>query len=373
VGILVIMIAHAERSRRLRRLLARLAADCGGDLAALAWPSSPGAVDGFEWVAGDEADTARAQAALAKLARGPDTELSADELDAFEAIVLTRNRPVAFVEQGSYADFAAPWRALNEDSVRSGLAPLFGAVGRIELSDNPIVPFVGTGFVVGPGLVMTNRHVAEVFCQGIGHRQLVFRPGRTGIHFGRERGARDGEPAALRVRDVVMVHPYWDMALLSVDGIPAERAPLTLGVEQPEALIDREIVVVGYPSRDLRNDAEVQDRIFARTFHVKRVQPGKLRGRSTIRSFESDVPAIEHDASTLAGNSGSAVIDVATFQVVGLHFGGRYLVGNYAVPMYELARDPRIVAAGVCFSGTPADVDARAQEAWRRIESEIVA
>ena len=39
-----------------------------------------------------------------------------------------------------------------------------------------------------------------------------------------------------------------------------------------------------------------------------------------------------HDSSTLGGNSGSALIDVATGRVVGLHFAGRYLEANYAVP-----------------------------------------
>ena len=46
-----------------------------------------------------------------------------------------------------------------------------------------------------------------------------------------------------------------------------------------------------------------------------------------------------HDASTLGGNSGSAIIDVDSGEVVALHFAGEYLKANYAVPMYELARD----------------------------------
>ena len=41
---------------------------------------------------------------------------------------------------------------------------------------------------------------------------------------------------------------------------------------------------------------------------------------------------MEHDASTLGGNSGSAVIDLETGEAVGLHFAGSYLQANYAVP-----------------------------------------
>ena len=44
-----------------------------------------------------------------------------------------------------------------------------------------------------------------------------------------------------------------------------------------------------------------------------------------------------HDASTLGGNSGSAVIDIDSGDIVALHFAGEYLKANYAVPMYELA------------------------------------
>jgi endonuclease G len=39
-----------------------------------------------------------------------------------------------------------------------------------------------------------------------------------------------------------------------------------------------------------------------------------------------------HDCSTLGGNSGSVLIDLATGRAIGLHFAGRFLEANYAVP-----------------------------------------
>ena len=33
-------------------------------------------------------------------------------------------------------------------------------------------------------------------------------------------------------------------------------------------------------------------------------------------------------------------MDLETHQVIGLHFGGRFAVGNYAVPLWMLAGDP---------------------------------
>ena len=109
---------------------------------------------------------------------------------------------------------------------------------------------------------------------------------------------------------------------------------------------------MGYPARDDRNDLALQDRIFAHVYYVKRLQPGKVRRRDTCRSFGHDVSALTHDSSTLGGNSGSAVIDLKTGQVVGLHFAGEYLKANYAVPAYELARDSRVVDQGVNFAGS---------------------
>ena len=68
--------------------------------------------------------------------------------------------------------------------------------------------------------------------------------------------------------------------------------------------------------------------------NVKRLQPGKAVAYSTEYS------AVQHDCSTLGGNSGSPVVDLETNEVIGLHFGGRYGVGNYAVPLWALAEDP---------------------------------
>jgi endonuclease G len=164
-----------------------------------------------------------------------------------------------------------------------------------------------------------------------------------------------------------MIHPYWDMALLRVDGLAADRPALRLSVRAPEDLEGADVVVIGYPARDDRNDLDVQDRIFQRTYFVKRFQPGKIRARAHLHSFESTVDAMTHDSSTLGGNSGSAVVDVATGEVVGLHFAGEYLDANYAVPTYDLARDGRVAALGLGFTGAvlpTGDYDA----AWRRAE-----
>jgi internalin A len=84
-----------------------------------------------------------------------------------------------------------------------------------------------------------------------------------------------------------------------------------------------------------------------------------------VQSFENRVAAMTHDASTLGLDAGAPIIDIETGEVVALHFAGEYLKANYAVPMYELARDPR-VAPKLNFDGAVAatsDFD----PAWRSV------
>jgi Trypsin-like peptidase domain len=112
---------------------------------------------------------------------------------------------------------------------------------------------------------------------------------------------------------------------------------MSLASAEPEDLLDRDVYVVGYPALDSRrNEPAPVRRIFADIYDVKRLQPGKAVGYSTRYS------AVEHDCSTLGGNSGSPVVDLESNQVIGLHFGGRYGVGNYAVPIWQVADDPLI-------------------------------
>lgn len=299
---------------------------------------------------------------------GPD-----DEMVGLEAIVADF-RPVALIKSGVFEPLSSPWTHLNAAAARRRIQATFASIGRVELPEMPWT-YGGTGFVVGPDLVMTNRHVARQFCDGLGagRGRLSFRPGEAALDFKREVDTKeDDDHSVFQVRDVVMIHPYWDMALLRVDGLAADHPTLTLATREPESLAGTEIVVIGYPARDdVRNDPVVQDRVFKGIYNVKRLQPGKIRGRERVKSFGNLVLAVTHDSSTLGGNSGSAVIDPSTGEVLALHFGGVYLKANYGVPAYDLARDPRVVGAGVRFRGRVApthDYDA----AWAAAEAKVL-
>ena len=352
----------AEKFVRLKRLLTQIAP--GNSIEAVSRPDAD-AIDreGFESLG--PGNVAAAEAGLQKLAEDRVQEITPSEMLGLEAIVLPRNRPVAFVRGDSYDDLDGPWVSLNDDVIKKRIASLLPLIGRVEVPSSPILPYAGTGFVVGQGLIATNRHVAQLFSQGLG-LTIRYRAGDAAIDFKRQIDAPDDDRTAyLSVRAVEMIHPYWDMALLRVDDLPTDRM-LRLSVKSPEELLDHNVVVIGYPARDERNDVALQDRIFNRTYNVKRLQPGVIRARAKIQSFENTVNALTHDASTLGGNSGSAVIEVDTGEVVALHFAGEYLKANYAVPMHELARDSR-VASRLNFEGTLPPTNDWAP-AWRSVE-----
>jgi endonuclease G len=290
-------------------------------------------------------DVERARETVGRLERGE--ALSPDDVATTRAIILPNERPVVDVVGGSYATPPAPFEHLGEKAARATIEAALKAIGRVELPGHPQIPYGGTGFVVGDGLLMTNRHVAELFASGLGRDELSFIPGQSAaVDFLRERDRPDA--LLFQIHRVAMVHPYWDMALLVVDGL-ADIDALTLSTTPPGDLRMNDVAVVGYPALDPRNAVDVQNRIFDGHFNIKRLQPGKLRDIADIRSFGHTVPAVTHDSSTLGGNSGSAVVDVKSGEVVGLHFAGQYLKANYAVPTHELALDRRVVDAGVNF------------------------
>ena len=308
-----------------------------------------------------------AKKGLGQIDRGrtPAPEQSA----GLEAIILPKIRPVLDIVDGKFHTDHPLWLMLNHDQAveRQGLLAAIPAIGRIELPGHPDYPYGGTGFVVGENLVMTNRHVAAIFTSGIGTRQLSFKPGLgAGIDFLRELDRPTGP--TLQVKRVKMVHPYWDMALLEVVGLPPAIKPLVLSQHDVSKDETIQVGAIGYPAFDTRNDAQVQNDLFHNVFGVKRLQPGTLGGLLKTESFGKSVDAVRHTCSTLGGNSGSALIALDSGKVVALHFGGRYRVINFGVPTIELAKDGRVVDAGVRFDGTPPNGEVPWSKWWARAD-----
>ena len=73
------------------------------------------------------------------------------------------------------------------------------------------------------------------------------------------------------------------------------------------------------------------NRLFGDKYNVKRLAPGQ------VMRVEDEL--LMHDCSTLGGNSGSPIVDLATGEVLGLHFSGVFLRENRGVPIdYVLNR-----------------------------------
>lgn len=371
-------MSQADTSERLRKMFAQIGAgDSNNRVRSTLESRTSGRSKGPQLdVKNTSSESAYAKVGLEALdSLQRSKSIDADKRFALEAIVMPLYRPVVDILNDEIVtqQLQDTWRDLGTEDRVEWNRQKVRSVGRINV---PGIMYAGTGFVVGPNLLMTNRHVAAFFAQGLGTR-VDFQTGQSAsIGFYHEKGNTKTE--SLSVEKVVMIHPFWDMAVLQVKGLNPDRVPLVLDTADPDLLRDRNVVVIGYPGYDPSDDPEfqrVQERVFRGTYYVKRFQPGVLRGREDVESYKRIVSAVTHDCSTLGGNSGSAVIDVEKGTVVGLHFAGAYLEANYAVSPFDLASDPRVAtlaSAGVQFSGTVAsngDFYGLLRSAWSGADS----
>jgi endonuclease G len=244
-------------------------------------------------------------------------------------------RPVILVENDSFdapelpsvRDAIEPHRARIEHAVKR--------VGRVEFI-NHAMPWGGTGWLVDRNIVITNRHVAEIVAEADGRGGFRFRVSAGGVPFGARLDFREefGSPEAMelplkRVRYVARADQS-DIALLEIDVDGSLPDPLSLS--DAALTLQQPVAIIGYPAYDSRNDPDDMARYFADIFDVKRLAPG------TISQVAGRQPFFMHDATTLGGNSGSVVIDLASGRAVGLHYAGTYLVGNYAVTAAQIKR-----------------------------------
>jgi len=263
--------------------------------------------------------------------RPPDSDAAFfDTRQMSEAIVLLAGRPVLLVKNGVFEQAGLALLEKKLAPHRKALVEPINAVGRIELSDHDTFEWCGTGWRIEDDLIVTNRHVALVFAQRQGRvfRYRINHAGRkirAHIDFKEEykgiESAEVGVAEILWIADDTAEAP--DMAILRAVSDPGLPPPLKLARKpaEPEQLI----AVVGYPARDSRNDAGAMREIFGDVYDVKRFAPGEVVATPKGEWY------FTHDSSTLGGNSGSAVLDLESRSVAGLHFGGQFRKTNYAV------------------------------------------
>ena len=297
------------------------------------------AADGLEALG---AETGGTEALVDDLTRMNEGAYVPGDDDGLEAIVLRFTRPVLFVQGLGFAPPAdSATFAQGESEVITGrltaaqarLASVIPSIGRVDLRNHRF-DWIGTGWVVAPGVAVTNRHVAETFA-AIGKRDFPFRLAdggrqvRASLDWRREYQRPD--ESVVVVQEVLWIEPDEgpDVALLRIgatddQGNPTP-SPIPLMTQaEVDASVGAWVAVIGYPARSPYNDLADQQRIFDGVYNVKRLAPG------TVMSVSPD-GRFTHDATTLGGNSGSVVVDLAGGKAAGLHFGGYEGDRNMAV------------------------------------------
>jgi len=265
-------------------------------------------------------------------------QLNEEHLAVLESIVLPNGlRPAYDILHDSFDDLPSVWSDIN--AARAPLESMIRSIGRLNVVGHPSLSFIGTAFVCGDGWLMTNRHVVElVMSVKPMSLDLVFRPGLSAnVDLKQEVASTDS--VVLELTGVACISTTWDAGLFKTKSLPPSAAPTPLRASKPPNIVARTAAVIGYPAFDAAENLIQQIQIFRGTFDKKRLEPGKINGYAPIKSFGNTVTALAHDCTTLGGNSGSALIDVAEAQVFGLHFGGLEST-NFAVPTWELASDP---------------------------------
>jgi hypothetical protein len=260
---------------------------------------------------------------------------------ALETIVNRVGRPVLEVANDDYVvegPEAAIWEArLGNATVRAALRQVIPSVGRIEVDNHPDLTWVGTGWLIAEDVVVTNRHVASEFAAlslTAAGRSFVFKRGwpdkntRMAARVDFRRELRNNTPRAFKVLEVLHIEDDDgpDFAFLRVERDGSSGHVSAALRPTGKASAQEYVATVGYPAADSRlPEQDLMSRLFGDKYNVKRLAPGQV-----LRVADE---LVMHDCSTLGGNSGSPIIDLASGEVLGLHFSGVFLRENRGVPI----------------------------------------
>jgi S1-C subfamily serine protease len=249
-----------------------------------------------------------------------------------------------FVEAGTGRPLRYAEASINESgaAVQSGTAPeSLTPEGNAAIAE---YEFVGTGFHVGQGFVVTNRHIAQPWVADDRAQSIS--------------GSLKAQP---RLRRLIAYFPNFAQAIplkfkaaaqrddLAVCSLEMTEVPPTIPVlpleTDPDAVaVGKTVVMMGYPSGPdrllaLLDDAEsrgIQQRYgtpmaqLAYLAETKRIQPLTTQGNIT----DLDVRRIVYDARTAEGGSGAPLFGPSG-RVIGVNFAvfTENQASNFAVPI----------------------------------------
>ena len=205
--------------------------------------------------------------------------------------------------------------------------------------------FIGTGFHVGGGYIVTNRHVIQPWAEDDLVKQMMkdsngrARLKRLVVYF-----PNVAQPFPLKMRQV---GSRIDLAVGSVDAalLPAGTPVLPLEDNSDAAAIGKTVVTMGYPSGPDRLLAMVDDdeakainarfgnsrqALISYLAQNKKIVPLTTQGAIT----DLDSRRIVHDAKTAEGGSGAPLFG-QTGKVIGINFGvfTENTAANMALPV----------------------------------------
>jgi serine protease Do len=250
-----------------------------------------------------------------------------------------------FVESKTGRPLRYPEAQMNESggTVQSGGEPAtLTPEGRAAIAE---FQFVGTGFYVGDGFVMTNRHIAQPWLADERAQSLSSsvrgqpRLKKLNAYF-----PDHAQPFPLKFKAAGQRD---DLAVCALDtkDVPAEIPLLPLESNSDAVAVGKTVVMMGYPSGPdrllaLLDDAESRgiqqryggslDALLGFLAETRHIQPLTTQGNIT----ELNVRRIAYDARTAEGGSGAPLFGPSG-RVIGVNFAvfTENQASNFAVPI----------------------------------------
>lgn len=277
--------------------------------------------------------------------KGAEADLSVEMAEALEAIVeVDGSRPTLELSADDRIDLDDPmlgdWHAVAKN-YHEEIAQVASAVGRIDRDG----AHVGTGFMVKQGLVLTNRHVLQGLAQPAGDGTWEFM-GTPSITF--DADPKNHRTRQFKLKPTVLRAGAEPIDIFNIDYNKLDYAilecephdslafpePLHLESDADKVAVGRPVYVLGYPAKPKHGlyQSSVLQLLFNYRYGVKRFAPGDIDRAFGTAADNTGETVFTHDATTLAGNSGSCVVDLGNDGrlAVGLHFAGHAKTANYA-------------------------------------------
>jgi serine protease Do len=255
-----------------------------------------------------------------------------------------------YVESGTGRPLRYPEAQTNETgaTVQSGsdqgslTAEGKGAIAEFE--------FVGSGFYVGQGYVVTNRHIAQPW-QADERAQSLSSAVKGQPRLKKLMGyfPDRAQPFSLKVKQTARD----DIAICNLDvkDLPKDIPVLPLENDPDAVAVGKMVVMMGYPngpdrllallddseSRGIQQRYGSMDSLLGYLAESKRIQPQTTQG--SITDVRLDMRRIAHDARTAEGGSGAPLFG-PTGRVIGVNFAvfTENQASNFAVPIrYAIA------------------------------------